>query len=164
MQQYSRSSSNRSLNNLLNAIDSPGVWSQAPVANVSRQPLRPINKPASRAPQGLTAQNLLSLFLGGNTTQVNSATRSSACNAAESSGTAYSNYQQAANEASTARDALARTMGGDDQWCRKNAATQAMYAANNANYAAERAESAAACGNSEARGYANMARDAANEA
>lgn len=76
----------------------------------------------------------------------------------------YYNYQTAENEATKSRNYSNTARYDKDKWNRKNAASQAEYAANNAEYAAQRAESGAYNGDAKAKSYASLARQAANRA
>jgi hypothetical protein len=183
--QYQQSTGN-DMEQMLNFVDSaPGRWSAPPPQQMQQYQMQQYQMQQQRMQmqqqqqqqqqmqmqqqQGMmprpSRRDLMRVFLEGGSVQSPGAqVPSGNMTNPGASSTAYSNYQRAANEASTARNYANKARYDKDKWIRKDSATRANYAANNANYAAQRAEAAAYNGDANARGYANMARAEANRA
>ena len=156
---------NTDLQRLLNNIDSPRDWNATPISGTNQA--TPAGPPLPKQsifhqPNNalFTRQQILRTLFGGEA-QTNS---SQIKNKNWSSSTAYSNYQQAENQASIARNARERAHYDKDKGNRDGDASEAYYAANTANEASDRLYNASLNGDPTAKQYASQARAAADRA
>lgn len=181
---YQSGSTMSSLEQQLNAIDTQSGWARTPVQVASPIPQTHSNRSNLPAPgpgaganamsgmfPGVSRKEMMRVFIEGGTPQTGNGNNafgrranSAPANSSQNGANAYSNYQTAQNEETKSRNYANTARYDKDKWNRKNAASQAEYAANNANYAAQRAESQAYTGDAQARSYANLARQSANRA
>lgn len=103
-------------------------------------------------------RQMLKIFLGG------SPSGSMDTLSQSGSSEAYSNWQEAENQAVTARNYAGTARSDQDKWTRKDSASRANYAANAARAASDRVYQASLNGDQTAKQYAGRARDAADRA
>jgi hypothetical protein len=173
------------MNNMLDKMDSPSMWQNAPVSGVpagfrSAAPGVP-STPAAQSPLNMprnafppkqqpqrggmpgrfTKQDILKIMFGGS-----SGSGDSGQSARNSSalGNAQSQLQVARDQAAQAENAASRASYGSDKGARLSAASEAQNHANAARAAADNASSSAYGTTLEASDYAAQARNAANRA
>lgn len=175
--------SNQSLQNELNSIDTPNAWAQAPTNQIMYPPpvaptavppaiyQAPYPNPYAANPfavnqaanQLYAKQQMLRMLFGGSGNS-NSGSNSNNNQNKFSSSTAYSDYQQAENQAAKAHDAEERARYDKDKGNRESDASEAYYAANAARDASDRVYYASQDGDPTAQQYAAKARAAADRA
>lgn len=170
----------QNMERFLDAVDSPSSWSRTPVP-------MPANNPQAYAPTNSLYQNpvpqqypgqmdntqmmrqqmLRTLF--GSNPSLGGRSPSSNINREKSkadwgSSTAYSDWQEAENQASKAHNAEEKARYEKDKWRSKDDASEAYYAANAARNASDRVYYASLKGDPTAREYVDRAKAAADRA
>lgn len=164
----------QNLEQALDAVDNSNAWSRTPVSAPQAQKQVPSNmggqSNAGMMPR-VTKRDIARVMMeGGSLFDGPASPPSSGYNApaptsnSQATSTAYQGYQRAQNMATRAHNAANRARYNQDKWVRKKAADEAYYDANDADASANRAYYASQSGDSQARGYANLARQAANRA
>jgi len=160
---------NTQLDKLLNTVDSQSDWSKIPVSGAQVQTTAPAkanvtaNQPQYFAQPNnalYARQQLLRALLGGSP-QANSSADSKAN---WSSSSAYSDWQEAENQASRAHDAESRASYSKEKWAKQDDASTAYYASEAARAASDRVYQASLAGDPTAKQYASKARAAADRA
>lgn len=170
------------LEHLLNAVDTPSTWLKTPVSGTQPQGLLNSGNPSSVPSQAVQypanamsnsspyfnqsgnalfdRQQMLRMFLGGQAPP-----KSSNDNRIDyNSGTVYSDWQAAENQASRAHNAEGKARYEKNKGYCESDASEAYYAANAARAASDRIYQASMNGDPKAKEYADRARAAADRA
>ena len=159
----------QNMESLLNNIDTPASWANTPLSAPSTaSPLQYssnlVNQSStllqSNGTQSMKQQLLRTLLKG-----TSPSSNSSGNNKADwGSSNAYSDWQEAENQASRAHDAEERARYDKDKWRRGDDASEAYYAANSAQNASDKVYYASLNGDPTAKQYADKAKAAADRA
>ncbi len=167
----SSANAQQNMEHLLNNVDSPSSWAKTPVSVPSGTPpvqytpniVNPNTPLLQENTQGSSTQlmrmQMLRTLFGGSGASANSGS-----NTDWSSSNAYSDWQEAENQASRAHNAEERARYDKDKWRRGDDASEAYYAAKSARNASDRVYNASRAGDPTGKQYAGRARAAADRA